>query len=70
MCPLFVLSTSRDILVLEPQSFPIMELVSSEDKTYQVVETGHVSLALTGMFAVFADKWLSSRSEEIQPVYS
>jgi class III poly(R)-hydroxyalkanoic acid synthase PhaC subunit len=69
-CPLFVLSTSRDTLVLEPQSLPIMELVSSEDKTYQVVEAGHVSLALTGMFAVFADKWLSSRSEEIQPVYS
>jgi class III poly(R)-hydroxyalkanoic acid synthase PhaC subunit len=69
-CPLFVLSTSRDTLVLEPQSLPIMELVSSEDKTYQVVEAGHVSLALTGMFAVFADKWLSSRSEEIQPFYS
>lgn len=69
-CPLFVLSTSRDTLVLEPQSLPIMELVSSEDKTYQVVEAGHVSLALTGMFAVFADKWLASRSEEIQLVYS
>lgn len=69
-CPLFVLSTSRDTLVLEPQSLPIMELVSSEDKTYQVVEAGHVSLALTGMFAVFADKWLSQRSEEIQPVFA
>lgn len=64
-CPLFILSTSRDTLVLEPQSLPIMDLVSSEDKTYQVVEAGHVSLALTGMFAVFADKWLSSRSEEM-----
>lgn len=69
-CPLFVLSTSRDTLVLEPQSLPIMDLVSSGDKTYQVVEAGHVSLALTGMFSVFADKWLSIRSEEMEPAYS
>ncbi|MEH7113871.1 alpha/beta fold hydrolase [Neobacillus niacini] len=69
-CPLFVLSTSRDTLVLEPQSLPIMDLVSSKDKTYQVVEAGHVSLALTGMFSIIADKWLSSRSEEIQPVFT
>jgi poly(3-hydroxyalkanoate) synthetase len=67
-CPLFVVSTSRDTLVLEPQSLPIMDLVSSMDKTYQVVEAGHVSLALTGTFAIIADKWLSARSEEIQPV--
>ncbi|MEH7252533.1 alpha/beta fold hydrolase [Neobacillus niacini] len=69
-CSLFVLSTSRDTLVLEPQSLPIMDLVSSVDKTYQVVEAGHVSLALTGKFAVFADKWLSSRSEELHPAIS
>lgn len=65
-CPLFVLSTSRDTLVLEPQSLPIMEMVSSEDKTYQVVEAGHVSLALTGAFAIFADAWLASRSQAVQ----
>jgi class III poly(R)-hydroxyalkanoic acid synthase PhaC subunit len=69
-CPLFVVSTSRDTLVLEPQSLPIMDLVSSMDKTYQVVEAGHVSLALTGTFAIIADKWLSARSEEIHPVFS
>ncbi|HEY2421252.1 MAG TPA: alpha/beta fold hydrolase [Neobacillus sp.] len=69
-CPLFVLSTSNDTLILEPQSLPVMEMVSSEDKTYQVVEAGHVSLALTGTFAVFADKWLSSRSQVVQEVLS
>jgi class III poly(R)-hydroxyalkanoic acid synthase PhaC subunit len=69
-CPLFVLSTSRDTLVLEPQSLPIMEMVSSEGKTYQVVEAGHVSLALTGAFAIFADAWLASRSQAIQEVHS
>jgi class III poly(R)-hydroxyalkanoic acid synthase PhaC subunit len=61
-CPTFVFSTSRDTLVLEQQSVPIMNMISSEDKTYQVFEGGHVSLALTGMFAKFADQWLSSHS--------
>jgi class III poly(R)-hydroxyalkanoic acid synthase PhaC subunit len=69
-CPLFVLSTSRDTLVLEPQSLPVMDMVSSEDKTYQVVDAGHVSLALTGGFAVYADQWLSSRSQVVQEVLS
>jgi class III poly(R)-hydroxyalkanoic acid synthase PhaC subunit len=67
-CPFFVLSTSRDTLVLEAQSLPVMDMVSSEDKTYQVVEAGHVSLALTGHFSIFADQWLSSRSQEVQEV--
>jgi len=64
-CPLFVFSTSRDTLVLEKQSLPVIDMVSSEDKTYEVFEGGHVSLALTGKFSIFADKWLSSRSQEI-----
>lgn len=65
-CSLFVLSTSRDTLVLEPQSLPVMDMVSSKDKTYQVVDAGHVSLALTGMFSVYADQWLSQRSKEVE----
>ncbi|MFP5111029.1 alpha/beta fold hydrolase [Bacillaceae bacterium C204] len=64
-CPLFVFSTSRDTLVLEKQSLPVIDMVSSEDKTYEVFEGGHVSLALTGKFSISADKWLSSRSQEI-----
>jgi class III poly(R)-hydroxyalkanoic acid synthase PhaC subunit len=69
-CPLFVLSTSHDTLVLEQQSLPVMDMISSEDKTYLVVDAGHVSLALTGGFAVYADQWLSSRSQEVQEVHS
>ena len=65
-CPTFVFSTSRDTLVLEQQSLPIMDMISSEDKTYQVFEGGHVALALTGMFAKFADQWLSIHSQKIQ----
>jgi class III poly(R)-hydroxyalkanoic acid synthase PhaC subunit len=68
-CSLYVLSTSRDTLVLEPQSLPVMDMVSSEDKTYEVVEAGHVSLALTGMFAVYADQWLASRSKMLETVH-
>ncbi|WP_051633676.1 alpha/beta fold hydrolase [Bacillus sp. UNC41MFS5] len=64
-CSFFVFSTSRDTLILEKQSLPVIDMVSSEDKTYEVFEGGHVSLALTGKFAIFADKWLCSRSQEI-----
>lgn len=63
-CSVFVFSTSRDTLILEKQSLPVMDMISGEDKTYQVFEGGHVSLALTGKFAIFADQWLSSRSQE------
>ncbi|MCM3114187.1 alpha/beta fold hydrolase [Neobacillus sp. MER 74] len=62
-CSFFVFSTSRDTLILEKQSLPVMDMVSSEDKTYEVFDGGHVSLALSGNFAIFADKWLCSRSQ-------
>jgi class III poly(R)-hydroxyalkanoic acid synthase PhaC subunit len=62
---LFVVSGSRDNLILEDQSKPIMDLVSSKDKTYITVESGHVGLALSGMFAGIVDKWISSRSNPL-----
>ena len=49
-CPVFFFSTSRDTLVLEKKSLPVMDMISSEDKTYEIYEGGHVSLALTGIF--------------------
>lgn len=61
-CNTLVISSTRDELVLETQSLPVMDLISSEDKTYQHVEAGHVSLCLTGQFAFAIDPWLSSRS--------
>ncbi|MBI0580037.1 alpha/beta fold hydrolase [Neobacillus cucumis] len=67
-CPLFVFSCSRDTIILEKQSLPLMDLVSSKDKTYEVYEGGHVSLVLTGVFAEVWDKWLSARSQEIEEV--
>jgi class III poly(R)-hydroxyalkanoic acid synthase PhaC subunit len=62
---LFVVSGSRDNLILEDQSKPIMDLVSSKDKTYVCVEGGHVSLALTGVFAKIVDQWAASRSNPL-----
>lgn len=59
---LFVVSGSRDNLVLEGQSKPLMDLVSSQDKTYFSVETGHVGLALSGLFAKIVHQWAASRS--------
>ncbi|WP_052948873.1 alpha/beta fold hydrolase [Mesobacillus campisalis] len=65
-CSFYAISSANDNLVLEPQSLPVMDLVGSEDKTYQVVQAGHVSLALTGLFAPIVDEWLSSRSEKLE----
>lgn len=62
---LFVVSGSRDNLILEEQSKPIMDLVSSQDKTYVTVETGHVGLALSGLFAKIVDQWAASRSNKL-----
>jgi class III poly(R)-hydroxyalkanoic acid synthase PhaC subunit len=62
---LFVVSSSNDKLVLEAQSLPIMDLVSSEDKTYKLVQAGHASLALTGLFAIVVDEWASTRSNQL-----
>ncbi|EKN68787.1 poly(R)-hydroxyalkanoic acid synthase, class III, PhaC subunit [Neobacillus bataviensis LMG 21833] len=62
---LYVVSGSRDNLILEEQSKPLMDLASSEDKTYVSVEAGHVSLALSGLFAKIVDQWASSRSNQL-----
>jgi class III poly(R)-hydroxyalkanoic acid synthase PhaC subunit len=65
-CSTLVITSTRDELVLESQSLPVMDLISSEDKTYQHVEAGHVSLCLTGQFAFAIDPWLSERSTRIE----
>ena len=61
---LLVVNAKHDHLVLEEQSLPLLDLVSSEDKTYQLVEAGHISLALSGKLAGIVGDWLSERSEE------
>lgn len=62
----YVISSSKDHLVKEEQSLPVMDLVSSVDKTYQLVEAGHISLVLTSKFPKLLDNWLKERSEPIR----
>jgi polyhydroxyalkanoate synthase subunit PhaC len=62
---LLVVSSSNDKLIPEEQSLPLMDLVSSQDKTYMLVEAGHVSLAVTGKLTHILNNWLPERSKEI-----
>ncbi|WP_052427590.1 alpha/beta fold hydrolase [Neobacillus niacini] len=59
---LLVLSSKYDTLVHQDQSSPIMDLVSSEDKTLEEVKAGHLNIALSGKLGVELDKWLCHRS--------
>jgi class III poly(R)-hydroxyalkanoic acid synthase PhaC subunit len=65
---LLVISSINDNLIVEEQSKPLMDLVSSEDKTYLRVEAGHVSLALTGKFADVLHHWISDRSNPVEQI--
>jgi len=67
-CSLLIITSTDDALVLESQSRPVMDLVSSEDKTYQLVEAGHVSVNLSGKFVDTVDPWLSTRSKQGQEI--
>ncbi|MFE4239806.1 alpha/beta fold hydrolase [Peribacillus butanolivorans] len=59
---LLVVISKNDNLIPQEQSLPLMDLVSSEDKTHQLVEAGHASLALTGKLSGILDSWLCDRS--------
>ncbi|MFC4799989.1 alpha/beta fold hydrolase [Neobacillus sp. GCM10023253] len=59
---LLAVSMKSDNLIPEEQSKPIMDLVSSVDKTFLRIEGGHVNLAMSGKFAGILDDWLSERS--------
>lgn len=59
---LLVISTNDDELVPEELTVSIMNLVSSEDKTYKKVRGGHATLAIKGRLPEFFENWLSERS--------
>jgi polyhydroxyalkanoate synthase subunit PhaC len=61
---LLVVSSKNDNLIPEGQSLPLMDLVSSQDKTYLLEEAGHVSLAMTGKLNRILDNWLPERSNK------
>lgn len=59
---LMIVVSKNDHLIPEEQSLPLLELVSSEDKGYELVSAGHVSLALSKKFPLLLNDWLLSRS--------
>ena len=63
---LLVISSKTDHLVPNEQNLPLLDAVSSEDKTSELIEAGHVSLTLTSKFATLIDSWLSERSRSLQ----
>lgn len=64
----FAIASKRDQIVPIEQTEPFINLVSSEDKTYKVVDAGHVSLAYSKGFPEMLDEWLKTRSNELAAV--
>jgi polyhydroxyalkanoate synthase len=63
---LLVASSQFDRLVPHEQSAPIMDLVSSTDKTYKLLEGGHTHMvAKAGNLPEFLEEWLPRRSNPI-----
>lgn len=62
---LLVVSTTDDLIVPEDLTYPIMNKVSSKDKTYKRVKGGHISLALKGELPKFLEEWLRERSVSV-----
>lgn len=59
------IASKNDSLVIEDQILPVMDLVSSKDKSYQLIDAGHTSYALNGQFSTIVDNWLSTRSKKV-----
>ncbi|MDX5474964.1 MAG: alpha/beta fold hydrolase [Bacillaceae bacterium] len=63
---LLVISAKDDKLVPQSQTYPIMNLVSSRDKTYKLVSGGHTSMGFkNGGLPEPLDEWLPKRSTRL-----
>ncbi|GHH98877.1 alpha/beta fold hydrolase [Neobacillus kokaensis] len=62
---LLVISSKNDRLVPENLTYPVMDFVSSEDKTYISVEGGHVGTLLNDGVPKYLKNWLHERSVPI-----
>jgi polyhydroxyalkanoate synthase len=62
---LLVVSSKQDKLVPEELVYPVMDLVSSEDKTYISLEGGHIGISLKDGVPEYLKNWLYERSEPI-----
>ncbi|MCM3705477.1 MULTISPECIES: alpha/beta fold hydrolase [Cytobacillus] len=62
---LLAVASDNDRLVPKEQILPIMDLVSSADKTFHLLQGGHANLTSEGKIPDYMDKWLSARSGQI-----
>lgn len=62
---LLVVASKFDRLVPQSTTEKIMELVSSADKTYQVIQGGHAALSSGGKLPDYIQNWLPERSTPI-----
>jgi polyhydroxyalkanoate synthase len=62
---LLVVSSKYDKLVPEQLVYPVMDLVTSKDKTYISLEGGHTGISLKDGVPEYLKNWLHKRSELI-----
>ncbi|WP_264804644.1 alpha/beta fold hydrolase [Cytobacillus sp. NCCP-133] len=63
---LLAVASSHDRLVPKEQVLPIMDLVSSRDKQFHLLNGGHANLTSDGKVPGYLNEWLSVRSEKIE----
>ncbi|WP_419880942.1 alpha/beta fold hydrolase [Peribacillus sp. B-H-3] len=63
---LLVVTTENENLVPFEMIKPVMNLVSSKDKTYRVLERGHATISITDTLPLYIAEWLPSKSEPIR----
>lgn len=62
-CNLLVISSEEDRLVSKEQTYSIIELASSKDKTYALSKNGHAGFSVKkGHLPEYIDQWLPPRS--------
>jgi polyhydroxyalkanoate synthase subunit PhaC len=62
---LLVVTTEGDDLVPVEMIKPVINLVSSKDKTFRLLERGHATISISGSIPGYIAEWLPSRSEPI-----
>lgn len=62
---MLVVSSKYDRLVPDDLVYPVMDFVSSEDKTYISLEGGHTGISLKDGVPTYLRNWLHERSEPI-----
>lgn len=62
---LLTVASSFDRLVPKEQILPVMDLVSSSDKQFHLLQGGHANLTTDGKVPAYLNDWLSTRSGPI-----